>query len=533
MKLSTTIYLMFKLYTEVQLKSKNIYGEAAKAAEAAKKAEAQQVYREDRQIKMETQAALDFNTALTVTPAQLKLLKRWAPDKKTGLILAHVIACQQISDARAKKNVHAWVPIPHTWFDEFRLRDAIKGLVERGILLKKEHENKGRYRKGRCARYRLKPKLAERFAQAGLKHIERAKVAARILAPGWSETLDRVHPRATASIPVQRGNIISYQNPLRINATELKAQFDRELAALTNLQGKAKEKAWARMQHCARCIAKIFSQTNDTHGVVHYHPQYIQIEEGLRCYEIGGGYQGLPKDYKRAALTGTGQTNNDIEACHPNIFDTICHKLFNETPIARLTKNGYPAIGTLSRKQVKKVICAIINGASLKASHNQNRAIANICKENGDDTIATKENIREIKHQLTELHALAKKAAKIVERIIGQGRASMSNVYQKIEQENVARIARDNIVANEHDGWVGRLTEDPTNDHPHQATTQNATWTPNITREIFPNERNNHTHTTSTEQHVHLGQPTLTTHPLLNIPDTTVTNEICHSELVC
>ena len=480
---------MKTLYLDSTPQSKlNFYNELTILLDAAelteRSARYKKIYQQTRPDKMEHQARLDFNEGLVGTPDQIKRIRSWGRNLKQHLLLIHIIGCGFIADKRAKKAVHQRVPLPHTFLDEFRLRGEIADLVKRGILEKLDHVNKGHSSKGRCARYRLKRDKYEMFIAKGINGIRRAKFALSVLAPKWSALIDRQHPRldvkTTSELQVNRaavehpskatgcgGEKIEQQQHLVINIKALHdklTQHNKQIEAMA--QSPAKETARASQQHTARCVALIQAQVTKAgkDGLASYRPKYIQTEEHLRQYEVGGGYQGLPKEYKDIALTGTGQTNADFKAAHPTILHQISMHLFGDSPLTEILKGNYPTIGTLTRKAVKKIICAVINKAKVgKIKASSKYAIANICNENGGDRGEVQHNINAAVLKGRELaarvHAIEKHWIGL-DKANDRGRATMSELYQTIEQQALSMVTKGQHAANEHDGWVTQHTTD-------------------------------------------------------------------------
>ena len=468
----------------------NFYNELTIFLDAAEPTERsaryKEIYRKTRPDKMEHQARLDFNEGLVGTPNQIKRIRSWGHNLKQHLLLIHIIGCGFIADKRAKKAIHQRVPVPHTFLDEFRLRGEIADLVERGILEKLDHVNKGHSSKGRCARYRLKRDKYDLFIAKGMNGLRRAKFALSVLAPKWSPLVDRQHPRldevevdatelqtnqSASKKPSKAlgyvGEKIEQQQHLVINIKALHdklTQHNKQIEAMA--QSPQKERAQASHQHTARCVALIQAQVTKAgkDGLASYRAQYIQTEAHLRQYEVGGGYQGLPKEYKDIALTGTGQTNADFKAAHPTILHQISMHLYGNSPLTEILKGNYPAIGTLTRKAVKKIICAVINKAKVgKIKASSRYAIANICNENGGDRGEVQHNINAAVMKARELaarvHAIERHWIGL-DKANDRGRATMSELYQTIEQQALSVVTGGQHAANEHDGWVAQQTTD-------------------------------------------------------------------------
>jgi len=479
-------------------------------------------YKAERPENQERQAKLDFNEGLVGTPAQINKIRTWSQNSKQQLLLIHIIGCTTIADIRAKKAINQRVPVPYQFLDEFRLRTEIKDLVQRGILEETPYENKGNLTKGRCARYRLTKEKYSEFITKGSKSLRKAKFALTVLNPKWSALTDRRHPRLsnqtsktdgvkahteprpeplaealpeplaeslTESVteaitqpltdkldntkckrPKQKkarkvvghtGVKIQQQQQLRINIRALHDKLTKHRQTVEQMPtGAAKEHEQASYEHTARCIGLIQAQLGETdkQGTATYQPKYVQTEAHLRMYEVGGGYQGLPKAYKDTALTGTEQNNADFKMAHPTILHQISMHIYGDSPLTNILKGDYPKIGTLARKSVKKIVCAAINGCKVSKMLDKHKyAIANICRDNGGNTNEIQTNINKA---IKEIQQLADRVKEIEKQWIerdtanDKGRATLSELYQTIEQQALQQTTQGNIAANEHDGWV-------------------------------------------------------------------------------
>lgn len=465
-------------------------------------------YKQNRPLQLATQKSLNFNTSLTVTPEQEKLMRRWTESEKQRLLLCHTLACQLSTRKKNWNSVEEeWVPIPYTFLDEFYLRGVDKQLLNKKVLVQTEFVNKGAYRKGSCRRFQLAPELLVKWNEAGLIGIGKAKPAIeKVISKRWNLNTSRIHARSKAIVLTSASttqavevapNISTALEISRVEpeVTYIKSKLSRALLinvpallaelnelklrvagvfADKNASDKNRIRIKAQLDGAARCISLIIarsskiksSPTGDqltSQGIVEYYPEYIQKNAAHRRYEIGGGYQNLSKNFKEAARIGTNQGNYDFEACHPNLFVQMYKHITGKSSVlAEILKDGgYPKLG-LMHKTTKQAVCATLNQAQvfgLKAL--DDKAILNILRKDPSvDESLLPYYLKKITAFLKPLASEVKVVKKYVLKHYPKSQdeddhGCLSFAYQLIEQQLLAVATNGNEAANEHDGWVG------------------------------------------------------------------------------
>lgn len=413
-------------------------------------------------LKEEARKKLFFNMSLSATKAQLKLLKSWCLTEKELRLLIHIIACQW----KPQPKNDGWVSLPCDFFEEFNLMDVQHGLVKLDILEKTEHINRGNYGTGQCARFRLPETLLDEFIAAGTKNVVQATNAIKAISPEWAGKEKVKQEQKQKDYPKAVTIITKLEKPFKINAPALLAELKAlaEEVELAKIFRKPYESLQARLQTVSRCVGLILSQSAGSRtGIVEYQPTYIQKEVHLRSYEMGGGFQNLPKRFKEAALSATGQANHDFKSCHADILRQMAKHVLGKSCLDEILKTGsYPLIGTMVIKSSKTAFSAVANNARTKGLKvGSKQALAQIvAKDPNYESHLEQYNLNQLMEKVKELAEEVKAVGEYIKKVCPErkafGRGMMSREFQTIEQKALKQVTGGDMVANEHDGWVGR-----------------------------------------------------------------------------
>lgn len=439
----------------------SVSGRRIMSAQDARKAARHRVYLER---KAKIKASFDkqfYNTSLTATPKQIEYIKEWSDNKEQSRLLCHILPCQfsQSNDEQGK------VPLAYTFFIKYGMIGEQHKLVKKGILEYTPFINNGDDKPGFCSRFKLRENLAQQFLEAGLQELPKAKTAIKAIDKEWTEEIEQKQAEEQAT--KKEGVIFStLDRPLKVNTTELLILVDREKTKVFNAKPADKQSANARLLHIARCAGTILNKASGRKGIVEYYPQYMQKDVSQRGYEMGGGYQGLPKEFKEAARIGTGQENYDFKACHINLFTHMSIHVNGKSVLEEIMEsNNYPEGGTVVRDTIKTACCATINKARTKGLKvgSKNTIPSLIANDPNYDSSLEQYNLNEILRIVgpiaSEVTLVEKYIKKHRPELVKQGRGAMSWMYQEIEQLALNEVTKGRLVANEHDGWVGEQKE--------------------------------------------------------------------------
>jgi hypothetical protein len=447
----------------------------------------------DKAAKAKSRGRMFIKDRLPVCAQQVELIKalhrpefhKKSTSEAIARVAAHLLNCvHDRQDRKGQENKpHQEVPISDMWLEKFGLQEAMRDLVKIGVVKKIEHINRGGFGKGKCCRFKFSHKFKNEFDRLSIEDAvceSPSKIVDLVAAisPLYSSPVDE-------ATEVQNFTDV----PLRVNLINAYAYLKEQQAALALIQGRKKKRtAQLRLLHNIRCLNKISASVLSTmyKGIIHlYMPKYINIDTGERVYEIGGGSQGISKDFKLALLKDTDQTVVDMSSAHANIAMHAHIHYDGFSPLTTLLTNGYGTSLGLLEEDMKIIYLAIINGAStrLSSKHSHKLTILNVIRKRNPQA-----NSQQIQAIITDLLPkilpLADSTRRLQKRLTkqgkGRGRGTLSHEYQRIEQEMIANLRSQGlqICANEHDGWI---------EYTHQSTDNKPKGVLNITSSVLPN----------------------------------------------
>jgi hypothetical protein len=473
----------------------NFYQQLSQTAEVCAANERVVQRKKDKAAKAKSRSRMFIKDRLPVCTQQvesIKALHRPEFDKKStpeaiAKVVAHLINCQYDKQDRKgqEHKPHQKVPISDMWLGKFGLREAMRDLVEIGVIKKITHINRGGYGTGECCRFRFSYQFKNEFDHLSIAAAidERPDAIVdlvRTISPLYADPVD-------AATTVQNFTDV----PLRVNLINAYAYLREQQAALALNQGEKKQKAArCRLLHNIRCLHKISASILPTmyKGKINlYTPKYINIDTGERVYEIGGGSQGISKDFKLALLKDTDQIVVDMSSAHANIAMHLHIHHFGASPLTALLTKGYGTSLSLTDKDMKIIYLAILNGAStnLNGKYAHKLTILKVIRKR--NPTASKQQIQTIVNDLLpKIVPLADTTRRLHKTLTkqgrGRGRGTLSHEYQRVEQEAIAILRKHGtqISANEHDGWIEYKQLD-TDGQPKGVLLLTSTILPNLT----------------------------------------------------
>lgn len=452
----------------------------------------------DKAAKAKSRSRMFIKDRLPVCLEQVELIKalhssefhKKSTPEAIARVAAHLLNCvHDQQDRKGQENKpHQEVPISDMWLEKFGLQEAMQDLVRIGVVKKIAHFNRGGFGKGKCCRFKFSHKFKNEFDRLSI---------ANAIGECPSEIVDLV----TTVSPLYRSPVdeaTEVQNftdvPLRVNLINANAYLKEQQAALASIQGRKKRRtAELRLLHNIRCLHKIKASVLSTmyKGTIHlYKPKYINIDTGKRVYEIGGGSQGISKDFKLALIKDTDQTVVDMCSAHANIAMHAHIHYDGFSPLTALLTNGYGTSLGLLEEDMKIIYLAIINGAStrLNSKYAHRLTILKVIRKR--NPTATNQQIQAIiTDLLPKILPLADSTRRLHKRLTkqgkGRGRGTLSHEYQRVEQEMIANLRSQGlqICANEHDGWI-EYTQWDTEGKPKGVLSITSTILPNLTLKL-------------------------------------------------